>query len=537
MRCLLKVAFCLVLVWSLPAVFSESYQKPLCEQAIGRCVDAAKPYTYDRPYVGHDEPSLLFYSNTPGSGDSGVYLFRLPKDPPTLPKQDGTGGTFNFQLHPAFWFGMAMCDTQSFPEYSQTCTPDSDSNIFDDVNPDSEHYLGHHPGAAFMEMQFYPPGWARWPLGVSCDATRWCAALNIDSYGYNPATNLANNNACLSTVGLETVNFAFITLSGKSQAPANPVDSPYPTPAAYKPDPALDLFMNSGDLIRVTMHDTPDGLRVVLDDLTSGQSGSMTASIANGFGQVKFDPTGTTCKNIPYNFHPMYSTSNVHTRVPWAAHSYGIAFSDEIGHFEYCDAVKFENGPCTKAGVSDAGGLDADDFFCFDGKASTRIQIGGCLDADLDFDGPPYLLDWPGTFANVNKDHSLHPQPIRFTSPLFLATATGNKENYENVAFETDLPGFELTCNFFDGSGCTNPPPGAKFYPVYTTTQVDTKLGGCAWQLGGALIPDTLQSFGDSTEEYGPLLLLYFQEPFGYIGVYNDFRAILGNNPCLNTTN
>ena len=36
-------------------------------------------------YVGHDEPSLLFYSNTPGAGFNNVYRIRLPKDPPTLP--------------------------------------------------------------------------------------------------------------------------------------------------------------------------------------------------------------------------------------------------------------------------------------------------------------------------------------------------------------------------------------------------------------------------------------------------------------------
>jgi hypothetical protein len=533
MRRSMQFVLCLLPLLAGSMAFSESYNNGRCEQKVGRCIDPAKPYTYNRTYVGHDEPSLLFYSNTPGAGNSSIYLFRLPKDPPTLPNQAGTGGTFNFQLHPAFWFGMAICDTQSFPEYTQTCKPDSDSNIFDNPNPNSPQYLGRHPGTAFMEMQFYPPGWVPFEEAISCDATRWCAALNIDSLGFDPANNVANNDACLETVGEETVNFAFITLSGKSQAPANPVEA---TLATYTPDPTKDLFMNSGDLLRVTINDTSAGVHVLVEDLTTGTSGSMTASAANGFGQVKFDPSGKTCQNIPYNFHPMYSTSTQHTRVPWAAHSYNTAFSDEIGHFEYCDAVKFEGGPCTKAGVSDKGGLDSDDLFCFDAKASLRIDIGGCLDADLDFDGPPYLLDWPGTSADVKKDQSLHPQPYRFTSPLFIATATGNKENYDNVAFETDQPAFEPSCNVNDGSGCTNPPPGAKFYPVYSTTQVDTKLGSCAWQFGGTLIPDTLETFGDSTDEYGPLELLYYQEPFGYIGNYTNFRAIVGHNPCLNTT-
>lgn len=66
-------------------------------------------------YVGHDEPSLLFYSREPGAGYANIYKVRLPKDPPLKPKQDGSGGTWNFQLRPTFWFGMAMCDDQSAP--------------------------------------------------------------------------------------------------------------------------------------------------------------------------------------------------------------------------------------------------------------------------------------------------------------------------------------------------------------------------------------------------------------------------------------
>jgi hypothetical protein len=63
----------------------------------------------------------------------------------------------------------------------------------------------------------------------------------------------------------------------------------------------------------------------------------MTASVANGFAQIVFDPDAKTCTSRPYACHPMYATSNEHTRVPWAAHSFNVAFSDEIGHYNYCD--------------------------------------------------------------------------------------------------------------------------------------------------------------------------------------------------------
>ncbi len=115
-------------------------------------------------YIGHDEPSVTFYSKTPGSGNRAQYHLTLPKDPAPGPNGVPTPGQiFNFQLHGAFWFGMAMCDTQSYPEQLSTCTPDSDGNIVDPaLSP-------LHPGTAFTELQFYPPG-------SGCpDDSKWCA--------------------------------------------------------------------------------------------------------------------------------------------------------------------------------------------------------------------------------------------------------------------------------------------------------------------------------------------------------------------------
>lgn len=476
-------------------------------------------------YVGHDEPSVLFYSDVPGSGNNQHYLLRLPKDPPTLPNQAGTGGTFNFQLHPAFWFGMVMCDTQSAPEFTNVCRPDSDDNVFDDPNPASPRYLGRHPGGAFMEMQFYPPGWVAWPPGNSCDATRWCAALNIDSFSLNQNTGQPNNAACLNTVGIEPVNFAFITKNGVAQAPAGPVHA---TLATFTPDPEKDLFMRSGDLISVDMFDTPQGFRVELHDLSTGQHGSMTASPANGFEQVNFRPNDTTCTATPYAFHPMYATSGEHTRLTWTAHSYNVAFSDEIGHFEYCRVVA-PDGTCAVAGGTESQ-TDADDVACFDASQSTRVQVSGCLGTDIDFDGPVYFNNWPGTLTNVALDRKLHAQPVRFTSPTFNG---GNQ--YSRVAFEADLPRIEFAtnppCNRTTGANCVNPPAGAGFYPLYTTRGGEE---GCSWQLGGVHIPGTKETFGgSSTTEFGGLLQLTYPGPgFKPFQRFNDFRNVLSSNPC-----
>jgi hypothetical protein len=192
----------------------------------------------------------------------------------------------------------------------------------------------------------------------------------------------------------------------------------------------------------------------------------MVASAANGFATVNFDPNGSTCTESPHTWHAAYAMSSEHTRVPWAAHGYNVSFSDEIGHFEYCSSVDGQGGGCTQAG-SDA----FDDFGCFAPPfkppfQAARIKIGGCIASDVDFDGVSYQNTWPGT-GTPAQDASLHPQTVRFTSPLF----NGN-QNYSRVAFEADLPRIEIAsfspnnnCNRTTGAGCVNPPNGASFYP------------------------------------------------------------------------
>ena len=500
-------------------------------------------------YVGHDEPALLFYSNEPGSGYNQVYRLRLPKEPPKLPKQDRTGGTWNFQLHPAFWFGMAVCDDQGNPNPGGSpnagpnipCVPDSDSNIFDNPDPKAPHYIGRHPGTAFMEMQFYPPGWVNTPQG---SPTQWAAALNIDTFDNNANTGQSNNVACRNAVGTEYVNFAFIQRDGIPF----PAGSPSPLGPQVQTN-AETLLMNPGDELIVTLADTEHGLKITVQDRTTGQSGFMVASKDNGFASVLWDPNGNNCDvtthNLAHDFHPTYATSSEHTRVPGAAHSYNIVFSDEIGHFEYCSSVVGGTGPCSSDAANDPPSPDVDDEACFDPSIIPAgfIQIGGCVDSDEDFDGVPYRNNtWPGSFRNPFLDAQFHAQPIIFSSPLF-TDSTGSKENFSRVAFETDMPRIESATNPpcqrhlsnpsdpSPGSGCVNPPVGADFYPIYS---IRFDQHGCQWQEGGPFIPGTLFDFGGSSkEEYGPILALFYPTANGQPQyIYEDFRQILSFNPC-----
>ena len=227
------VRFALVILasWSFappPALPSPSATSPgepdhprrLCDEGAPLCPDPVDPLSYEGRYIGHDEPSLVFYSTVPGSGNSVQYTLRLPTEPSIRPRQDGTGGTFNFQVYPAFWLGMALCDPQSAPEFTHAdCVPNSDTNIFENADPSATDYIGKHPGTAFLELQFYPPGWVPWPASTSCDATQWCAALNIFSFNFDQNAGVANNQDCQNKVGLEPDNFAFLTKSGVPHGP------------------------------------------------------------------------------------------------------------------------------------------------------------------------------------------------------------------------------------------------------------------------------------------------------------------------------
>jgi hypothetical protein len=504
--------------------------KPSCARTLGALCTEVSDYEAafgEGNYVGHDEPSALFYSSEPGSGNRNQWEVTIPKDPPPAVKP---GRSWSFQLTPAFWFGMAMCDNQSYPQQVSTCTPDSDSN--------NGSGLATHGGAAFTELQFYPPGWVQQFNSQSCDARSWCVALNIDSLSEDPINGTALNPTCQSSVlgGVEYINFAFLTKSGVPIGPPNPLQFDPATSGNPKSSPGV-LFLHQGDRVRVTMHDTAHGLKTVLHDLSTGQTGSMVASAANGFGQIQAAPTGTSCTEIPYDFHPMYSTAVAANRVPWAAHSYNIAQDVEIGHFDYCDAVDQSTFSCTgnEGAPGDTEPTDGDDGACFDASQSLLVRVSGCNGTnDPGFDGSSYQADWP------DGNTFLHPTAAAFTSPR---TGRSYDTNYTQAALETDLPRIEApdfggACNRTTGAGCTIVPPTddgqpAAFYPFYSITSSHAS-GGCHWFLGNDVPGQTVNDFGKNAQ-YGSLLSLPYLA-FGGGGAIvnriNNFQQQLGSNPC-----
>jgi hypothetical protein len=517
---------------------AAGYPKSLCQERPFMCLDKYTSIGPNGAYTGHDEPTTQFISKRPGTGGGQLtYDVTLPKNAAVKPNQAGTGGTWDFQRRATFWLSITMCDTESSPNFRKTCTPNSDANArFRSSDPKSPDYIGKSPGNAFMELQFYTPGWVPQFAGFGCSATKWCANMTIDSLSDQDNTGVQQNADCLNNhflVGEEPINWAYVTKNGKSQAPANPLAlSDDPNLTGLNPDLNKDLLMNPGDRLRIFMHDTPDGYRVDISDLTSGEHGSMTASVGNGFGKVLFQPKATTCHVAPSAFHPMYSSA-VPRGTTWGAHTTNVGFSDEIGHFEYCNAIDV-TGTCTTQGAND-NAVDVDDQACLDGSQfNALIPIIGCVLDDGDFDGPSYQRDWPGTFTNTTADRSLHGTPVQFTAP------TSGGKALEEVAFETDMPRIERgepgnptpQCDRITGANCVNPPAGAQFYPIYTLGQAS---GQCVFQQGGSHVPGTTNTFGgNSTTEYGQKVLFVTYPDVGFkpITLAEDFRRSLGGNPC-----
>jgi hypothetical protein len=454
-------------------------------------------------YVGHDEPDIGFYSNKHGSGNSMSYRMVLPVDPKAPASGSFTGPVHFFQLTPAIWFGLTMCDNESYPEGTKVCHRDSNGNIQVPPRP-------NHAGAAFTELQFYPPGYAP---AISCDQTHWCAAFNIDSlqaqfgalHGPGSPPNAVANPNCP-----EPVNFAFVTHSGKPIGPPGPDTQ---TAATFTPTPDV-LLMNPGDTIKVDMRDTAAGYFVAITDLTTHQQGFMISSAANGFRHILWDPTNLTCNGAPYTFHAMYDTAAAPLAsgqptawTTWSAHTDNVAYDVETGHFEPADAP--------------ADPISNDDPPCFTGPA-----VAGCLGSDSDFDGFPYHADWPnGTAA--------FPTPNYISSPISLDAAGRGTGTYPVTRFETDLPRIEeanngggLTCDHHTGVGCTDPPPNA-FYPWYHLLRVPGLAGRqCAWALTNDM-PNQISNFGGEQAGWGPLELTNY----GFDLRYHNFARVI-RNPC-----
>ena len=435
-------------------------------------------------YIGHDEPDTRFLSSIKGSGNNVSWNESLSMDPAAAPtvQTPGHDVTHYVELSAAPWFSMALCNPFSYPQLP--CKPNSDVNAPASVNvpvPPGQYPGG---GSSFLEMQFYPPGMAPFIDNISCSNTQWCASLHI-----NDAECTVNFQTCNPDC-IEPTNFAFIQTNGVPAGPPSPqlADIATSTPNAHT------LLMNPSDHLKIHIWDAPvpghpgqKALETSIRDLTTGRSGFMQASAANGFMATNIND----CSGTPFNYQPEYSTSGLREIVPWAADLVNVSTEFEIGHFEACSSVTQPlsvsqfipgytditwnkcHGPYEDSAPKGGERNEPGDAFCYRqgdrhfGKAPPNI-VTGCADdlfqnGDLDYDGNGYWPEWPNSTT-----------PDRFPSTFQQSPPTTvGGAGYAKFQFETDAALSESSCQFPDTSGCAVPPPGApgNFYPYWTLTK------------------------------------------------------------------
>jgi hypothetical protein len=421
-------------------------------------------------YIGHDEPTLQFYSTQPGSSSNITWVQTLPRDPAKPPTEHGPlkDVTHFFELMPSLWFSMDLCDPRSYPLLP--CKPDSDTN--------SPH--GKYPGggSAFLELQFYPPGFPPFTDALSCDDTHWCAALTIDSLECTANFTVCNNRC------IEPVNSAFIQTDGVPTGPPSPQRADLNT---FTPNQST-LLMNPGDKLQIRIFDNKaaGALETRVRDLTSGQSGFMQASAKNGFMNTSI----ANCTGSPWSFRPLYSTASHVNQGGWAVANINVAY--EIGHFIPCSGLR-QFAPVHIGGFTDpawdlcrgayqnAGPTtpERNNGICFKtgdthGVFNSAPDLAtGCTGGDLDYHGTSYWRDWPDST-----------RPGMFPSELAMQQPTTvNGARYPQVQFLTDNPATDYRCNPGKLARCVVPPPQAPghFYPYWTQARVG---GACVWEFG-----------------------------------------------------
>jgi hypothetical protein len=485
-------------------------------------------------YIGHDEPDTTFLSSTPGSGNNISWSLTLGRDPGRLPTDARPGHDVShwFELSPAPWFSMALCDPNSYPQ--TPCTPESDSNAptCGGVACTTAQSGG---GSAFMEMQFYPPGNPPFVDSTSCDDTHWCAALTIDS-----AECTAQFATC-NTSCEEPVNFGFIQRNGVPTGAPSPQDA---STATFTPNNET-LLMSPGDTITFHMSDAPApgggrAFEVVMDDLTQHTRGFMQASAANGFMTTSM----ANCSGTPFNFQPEYNTAAPANVIPWAAIQTDVSTEFETGHWEACTSLSDPltnpldpsdtggdynqcSGPYESAGPPDSSSPETGEAECYyagdthpgydgPGTSTPPDLTTGCQDdvfqnGDLDFDGSPYWTEWPtGTHPTIYPSSFVEQFP----------TTAGRQ--YPKYFFQTDLALSESTCTPTTLSGCTVPPPGpGGFYPYWTEAHGG---GYCALEFGN------VSGHGPFLTDFGKDAQ-YGQDQFATLG-YPEFEGAPLTNTC-----
>ena len=456
---------------ALTKITRGSDNDPLCSSHASLCTDVYSKLTSE--YVGHDEPSVEFKSSVPGSGNDMTYTLHAAEGPEAAAAADGSGGTWNFELRPTFWFGLTLCDTESAPEYTKMCTPDSDANDLVGTNPTG----GLHrqaPRERVHGAAVLRPGLRAAVRGLRLHRD---AVLRRDDdrqpeprtrtpgrQNTPPATTTSSAAKSRST-GRTSRRAATRRLRPTRSSPAR---SPNPNFAAVNPDLTKDLLMNPGDRVTIHMHDTAAGFRIDLTDLTTGRA------VDDRIGRQRLRRTSCS-RRTPRRAHRRRTRSIPSTARLIRAATRGrrtpttSRYSDEIGHFEHCMETRRElQLRDRRRSGRRCASTRRRRHLLRPGSDSPLIKINGCFveRRRLRRAVVPERLagDDPERAAT-----SAAPEPVMFTSPTTergdqLLRRSRSRPTCRAIEARTRRHRRSATGH----RRCVNPPPGAQFYPFFS---------------------------------------------------------------------
>ena len=396
-------------------------------------------------------------SRSSGSSPSGTapgnditWKERLPFDPAALPTvaHPGTDVTHWFELSIAPWFSMALCNAESYP--LNPCKPRSDSNA------------PHHPptfdqgggGSSFLEMQFYPPGFAPFADSISCDNTHWCASLHIndlectarirelqhqlrgaDQLRVHPEERRAHRAA---QPAARKRRHGDAERRDAPDEPGRPARDPHlRREAAWWRARARDEHPRPHDRAE-RVHDRLGAKRLHADVDRRLQRApvQLPARVQHGQAAEHHPVGGARDQHLdPVRDRPLRA---VHVRDRPDARSPVGNFTDTI--WQNCTGPVRERGPAGRLHrnpeVSDAPCWP--NGFTHGGHAPPN-EVAGCIqtiaqNGDLDYDGTSYWPNWPDSTT-----------PDRYPSPFLQQEPTTRGHAYKTIQFQTNAPASEAT--------------------------------------------------------------------------------------------
>ena len=156
------------------AAHADSYGESLCQERPFMCLDPFHSIGKNGAYTGHDEPTVQFSSHRPGTGGKRLHVLRHAAEEsadeaqPSRHRRDvGLPAARDVLVGPHALRHRVLAELHEDVHAEQRRNA-----VFRSSNAHSPHFIGKGPGNAFIELQFYSPGWVPQFTGFGCSATK-----------------------------------------------------------------------------------------------------------------------------------------------------------------------------------------------------------------------------------------------------------------------------------------------------------------------------------------------------------------------------